>query len=99
MKKVMRVVFVALLYSFVFAEDNKKSDFPQSRLYKKDGTSRVQKYNQSSSNSIDENKDRTQTLKHLKRRYDRNYTFKYKGNESLERDDFGYAPLRSSQQA
>ncbi len=76
---------------------DRKVTLSQHRSYKKHGMSKLQKYNQQPSSSVDENRDMTQALKHLKRRYDRNYTFKYNVNELLELDDFGYTPLRAQQ--
>ena len=55
----------------------------------------MQKYNQSTLSSVDETREMSEALKHLKRRYDRNYTLKYHIDKLLERDDFGYTPLRS----
>ncbi len=76
---------------------NKKNIRSQSRSYKKHGLSKIQKYNQSTNLSVDETRDMSDALKHLKRRYDRNYTLKYHIDKLLERDDFGYMPLHCKQ--
>jgi hypothetical protein len=74
---------------------NKKMIRSQFRSYKKNGLSKIQKYNQSTNLSVDETREMSEALKHLKRRYDRNYTLKYHIDKLLERDDFGYMPLSS----
>ena len=109
MKKIVCFVFIVSCYSSVIARhssassynnaasdrQNKKVIKSQARSYKKHGMSKVQKYNQSTLSSVDETREMSEALKHLKRRYDRNYTLKYHIDKLLERDDFGYTPLRS----
>ncbi len=95
MKQKIWLTFLILCYFPVFYGQSNKDFASQVQMNKRVGGNKIQKYNVSPGISVDENRDMTQALKHLKRRYGRNYTFKHSRGKSLERDDFGYMPLRS----
>lgn len=99
MKKSLSLFFILMFPLSTYCRPEKRIDSALIRSQKKYKISQTQIQSQSNLLSVDNQRDLSEMLGQLKRRYPRKYNLKYNTNNKFEADDFGFAPCYRSKKA